>query len=87
MNSGYRKRVADDYFRERMKVAGALLIEGLKWCGKTTTGEELCSSTLYMQNPNDIEYNLHYAEKKPSVLLEEEKSRLTGEWRKRLSLS
>ncbi|MBR7152435.1 MAG: hypothetical protein IKD00_01650, partial [Candidatus Methanomethylophilaceae archaeon] len=54
------KRVTDDYFRTRLESAGALLIEGPKWCGKTTTGEELSSSTLYMQDPDKQESLMYY---------------------------
>lgn len=76
----YMPRIADDYFRTRLNSAGALLIEGPKWCGKTTTAEQLCSSKLFMQNPDEREYNMYYASKKPSKLLEGERPRLIDEW-------
>lgn len=80
MKRVYKKRVTDDYFRTRLGSAGALLIEGPKWCGKTTTGEELSSSTLYMQDPDKQESLMYYATSKPSVLLEGETPRLIDEW-------
>ena len=33
----YRKRIADDILRRKLEVKGAVLIEGPKWCCKTTT--------------------------------------------------
>ena len=76
----YLPRIADDYFRTRLHSTGALLIEGPKWCGKTTTAERLCSSELYMQDPDERESNMYYASKKPSKLLEGERPRLIDEW-------
>ena len=33
----YLQRTADEHLRERLNAFGAVLIEGPKWCGKTTT--------------------------------------------------
>ncbi len=32
----YKKRVIDDQLKEKLECKGAVLIEGPKWCGKTT---------------------------------------------------
>ena len=37
----YKKRVADLILKEKIEGKGAVLIEGPKWCGKTTTAEQL----------------------------------------------
>ena len=37
----YRKRVADDILKRKLEGKGAVLIEGPKWCGKTTTAEQI----------------------------------------------
>ena len=42
----YRKRVADRLLAKKLKSAGAVLIEGPKWCGKTTTAEQMAESIL-----------------------------------------
>ncbi len=47
----YRKRIADDILKRKLEGKGAVLIEGPKWCGKTTTAEQLASSILYMDDP------------------------------------
>ena len=43
----YRKRIADDILARKLEGKGAVLIEGPKWCGKTTTAEQIAASILY----------------------------------------
>lgn len=47
----YRERIVDKLLSDKLKGMGAVLIEGAKWCGKTTTGEQQAASVLYMDNP------------------------------------
>lgn len=42
----YRKRIADDILARKLEGKGAVLIEGPKWCGKTTTAEQISSSCI-----------------------------------------
>ena len=35
--SAYKNRVADEILKDNLEAAGLVLIEGTKWCGKTTT--------------------------------------------------
>ena len=51
----YRKRIADDILKRKLEGKGAVLIEGPKWCGKTTTAEQLAASILYMDAPEKKE--------------------------------
>lgn len=44
----YKKRIADKLLKYRLEEVGAVLVEGPKWCGKTTTAEQLAKSVLYM---------------------------------------
>ena len=76
----YKNRIADIILTRKLKSAGAVLIEGPKWCGKTTTAEQMAASILYMDEPEKKAQNLKMAEIKPSVLLEGEKPRLIDEW-------
>ncbi len=78
--NNYKKRVADRLLERKLKSAGAVLIEGPKWCGKTTTAEQIAASILYMDEPEKKEQNLRMAEIKPSVLLTGEAPRLIDEW-------
>lgn len=49
----YRPRIADKLLENKLKSMGAVLVEGAKWCGKTTTSEQHARSVLYMDNPKD----------------------------------
>ena len=51
----YKKRIADKLLEYRLEEVGAVLIEGPKWCGKTTTAEQQANSILYMDNPASLE--------------------------------
>ena len=42
----YLKRIADDLLKLRLEAFGAVQIKGPKWCGKTTTAEQLAASIL-----------------------------------------
>lgn len=59
---------------------GAVLIEGPKWCGKTTTAEEKAGSVLYMNDPKKSGTYLQLAKMSPHVLLTGETPRLIDEW-------
>lgn len=76
----YRKRIADDILLRKLEGKGALLIEGAKWCGKTTTAEQFSSSVLYMDDPEKREQNLSMAELNSKRLLAGETPRLIDEW-------
>lgn len=49
----YKTRIADKILEKKLKGKGAVLIQGPKWCGKTTTAEQICNSILYMAKPED----------------------------------
>ena len=76
----YRARIADKILKERLEAKGAVLIEGAKWCGKTTTATQIAGSILYMQDPSKKEQKLRMAEIEPSILLEGKTPRLVDEW-------
>ena len=76
----YKSRIIDRLLREKLESKGAVLIEGAKWCGKTTTASQQAKSILYMQNPEKVQQNIELAELKPSKLLEGETPHLIDEW-------
>ena len=76
----YRKRIADDILQKKLRSKGAVLIEGPKWCGKTTTAEQAAKSILYMDEPSSIKQNLARADLDPESLLEGDVPRLIDEW-------
>ena len=76
----YRKRIVDEILKKKLKGKGAVLIQGPKWCGKTTTAEQISKSILYMSKPDEKEQNLTLAEINPELLLQGEVPRLIDEW-------
>jgi len=76
----YRKRIADTILKQKLKGKGAVLIEGPKWCGKTTTAEQIAASILYMDDPQKVEENIIISELDPKILLVGETPRLIDEW-------
>ena len=76
----YRKRVADDILKRKLEGKGAVLIEGPKWCGKTTTAEQIAGSTLYMDDPENKGQNIAMSELNPKRLLKGPTPRLIDEW-------
>ena len=80
LNGKLQKRVVDDILRRKLEGKGAVLVEGPKWCGKTTTAEEFSSSILYMDDPEKKEQNIAMSEFNPKRLLEGSTPRLIDEW-------
>ncbi len=47
----YLERIDDELLKRKLHSSAAVLIEGPKWCGKTSTGAQLAKSIIYIQNP------------------------------------
>ena len=76
----YLQRVCDKLLASELKASGAVLIEGAKWCGKTSTAQQAARSSLYMQDPDKTSSYLAAADTKPSLLLNGETPKLIDEW-------
>ena len=76
----YKKRIADEILKKKLEGEGAVLIEGPKWCGKTTTAEQFAASILYMDEPEQKQQNTMMAELNPRRLLAGATPRLIDEW-------
>ena len=76
----YLPRVIDSILEEYLDAFGAVLIRGPKWCGKTTTAEQIAKSVLRMQDPDNFRAHLDMANFMPSRLLEGDTPRLIDEW-------
>ena len=79
METGYKSRIADRLLARKLAGKGAVLLEGAKWCGKTTTAEQIAKSILYMSESGKIEQNRQLAKINPSLLLRGDKPRLIDE--------
>lgn len=76
----YLRRIADQMLKDRLEAFGAVLIEGPKWVGKTTTAEQQAGSVIKMQDPDKYEEYSATATTKPSLLLKGKQPRLIDEW-------
>lgn len=76
----YRKRTADKLLQNNLKSFGAVLIEGVKGCGKTTTAKQIARSVVEFEDEDVRDNLLQIAEVHPSDLLKGEKPRLFDEW-------
>ena len=80
MMDQYKKRIADTLLARKLEGKGAVLVEGAKWCGKTTTAEQVAKSILYMSDSEKINQYLELADVNPKQLLQGETPRLLDEW-------
>ena len=78
--SNYLSRICDKELQEAISSSGAVLIEGAKWCGKTSTALNIAKSTLLMQDPDKTKQYQQIADTKPSLLLKGATPRLLDEW-------
>lgn len=76
----YLPRVIDSEIEELMEIMGAVLIEGCKWCGKSTTGAYHAKSMIEFQNPDRKQEYEEIKNTKPSLFLTGEKPRMFDEW-------
>ena len=76
----YIPRIVDEQLRQRLTQSGAVLVRGPKWCGKTSTCEQLAASALKMRDPDTYSSNMEAAAVKPSLLLRGNRPRLIDEW-------
>ncbi|MCD7710116.1 MAG: DUF4143 domain-containing protein [Porphyromonadaceae bacterium] len=76
----YRQRIADRLLRDKLEAMGAVLIEGPKACGKTTTAEQQAKSTIYIDNPSKREQYKQMAQTNIGFLLKGESPLLIDEW-------
>ena len=78
----YKNRIFDAILHDALEAKGAALIEGAKWCGKTTTAEQIAKSVIYMNDPKHREQYLMTAQTNPQRLLAGANPRLIDEWQR-----
>lgn len=76
----YRKRIVDSIIEKKLKSIGAILIQGPKWCGKSTTGEYHSNSIIFIDDPDLRPQYEILGSTQISILLEGETPRLIDEW-------
>ncbi|MBQ5533523.1 MAG: ATP-binding protein [Bacteroidales bacterium] len=78
--SVYRPRIADIQLKKMIRRIGAVLIQGPKWCGKTTTAEQIAASKIYLDDPEKQKLYRQTAELNIVALLQGDTPRLMDEW-------
>lgn len=76
----YKPRIADRIIEDKLEAMGAVLIEGPKYCGKTTLGSMHAKSVLYMADPDTKDQNLALVQTNIRRLLQGETPRMIDEW-------
>ena len=76
----YINRVADRLLADKLEAFGAVLIEGPKYCGKTTLASRQAGSILSMADTDTLSQNLALARTNISRLLAGDTPRLIDEW-------
>ena len=76
----YLPRISDSILKNYLEAMGAVLIEGAKWCGKTSTARQMAGSILMLQDPDQQEKYKIATQTKPSLLLRGDTPRLLDEW-------
>ena len=76
----YRKRIVDKLLERKLKSSGAVLIQGPKWCGKTTTALQLAKSSISLNDPSQQAIASQFMEIDPRRILKGETPRLIDEW-------
>lgn len=76
----YKSRIADRILERKVLGKGAVLIEGPKWCGKTTTAKQMAKSVLNLGDSAVLNQSAQMIELSPATLLEGDTPRLIDEW-------
>lgn len=76
----YRPRVIDKLLSRKLRGKGAILLEGAKWCGKTSTGEQQAKSVIYMSDSQRRDQYRLFVDSDPKMILDGDTPRLIDEW-------
>lgn len=80
LGEGYIPRIVDEVIARKLRTTGAVVIQGPKWCGKSTTAVHVAASNIKMDLPDMAEQYRQMAQMQPSLLLQGEVPRLIDEW-------
>lgn len=78
----YIPRLADKQLSSLLKTFGSVLVRGPKWCGKTTTAEQIAESAIYFGDKSKESSYEAIAATNPALFLEGKLPRLIDEWQK-----
>ena len=77
----YLPRIADEVLSFKLRNKGAVLVEGAKWCGKSTTCKQHAELIILMQDTETRDQNIALAYTSASTLLAKQPPLLIAEWK------
>lgn len=80
MKINYKKRIVDQIIEKKLLAFGAVVIEGAKLTGKSTTATQFAKTIIEFQNPELKEYYKTQVSNNPTSLFTGEKPILFDEW-------
>lgn len=80
MSKKYKSRIADEMLKRKLSGKGAVLVQGPKWCGKTTTAKQIAGSLLDLGDTAVLNESLEALQIRPALLLQGNTPRLIDEW-------
>ena len=75
-------RLIEDRLEKQLKAAGCVVIEGPKWCGKSTTAKRFSKTIVELQRTSILERYRTYMTTEEGNLLKGERPILFDEWQK-----
>ncbi|WP_434343605.1 DUF4143 domain-containing protein [Mycoplasma sp. 06067-C1-B144P-99-0482-3] len=85
-NDNYIPRIMDKIIQKHLKIAGAICVEGPKWCGKTWTSRQNSNSEFLVGSAANVFSNRQLAILNPEYVLKGEFPRMIDEWQEVPSL-
>jgi predicted AAA+ superfamily ATPase len=76
----YKQRIADLLLASKLRSAGAVLVQGPKWCGKSTTASQIAESSLMLGTPKVLHETRNLLSIEPSLVMNGATPRLFDEW-------
>lgn len=76
----YKERISDKQLQKLLRLSGAVLVSGVKWCGKTTSSQQFSKSEVCLDNSEEGKDLIKFANAMPSDILNREAPLLIDEW-------
>ena len=76
----YKERISDKQLQKLLRLSGAVLVSGVKWCGKTTSSRQFSKSEVCLDNSEEGKDLIKFANAMPSDILNREAPLLIDEW-------
>jgi predicted AAA+ superfamily ATPase len=78
----YLERLIDSDIEFVLKSKGCVVVEGIKWCGKSTSSKRFAKTVVELQKPNTFKKYMLYSDEGDVALLTGDKPLMFDEWQK-----